>query len=73
MLAESYSKALDIVRHQDAKVLELRATASLSQLRQKQGRKAEALQMLTKIYDWFTEGFETPDLKTARALIDELA
>ena len=46
---------------------------SLSRLRQRQGRQAEALQMLTAVYNWFTEGFDTPDLKDARALSGELA
>jgi len=46
---------------------------SLSRLRQRQGRQAEALKMLTGAYNWFTEGFDTPDLKDARALIDGLS
>ncbi len=46
---------------------------SLSRLWQKQGKKAEALQMLGEIYGWFTEGFDTADLKEAKALLEELS
>jgi len=46
---------------------------SLARLWQSQGKKAEAHQILTEIYDWFTEGFDTPDLREAKALLDELA
>ena len=67
-----FNQALDIACHQNAKMLELRATVSLSQLWQRQGRRSEMLQNLTKIYDWFTEGFETKDLRAARALLDGL-
>jgi predicted ATPase len=52
---------------------ELRATVSLARLWQKQGRVDEARQMLAEIYGWFTEGFDTPDLQEARALLEELA
>jgi predicted ATPase len=65
-------KALDITRHQQAKSLELRATMSLSQLWQQQGRRVEAHQLLTETYGWFTEGFDTADLQQARALLDAL-
>ena len=51
---------------------ELRATVSLARLWQQQGKRAEARQMLVEIYNWFTEGFDTVDLKEARALLDEL-
>jgi predicted ATPase len=53
--------------------LELRATMSLARLWQQQGRKSEAHQMLTEIYGWFTEGFDTKDLQEAKALLEELA
>jgi predicted ATPase len=52
--------------------LELRAVMSLSRLWQRQGKKAETHQMLAEVYSWFTEGFDTADLKEARALLDEL-
>jgi predicted ATPase len=72
--AEAYfHKAIGVARRQKAKSLELRATTSLSRLWLKQGKKGEAYQRLTEIYDWFTEGFDTADLKEAKALLDELA
>ena len=55
-----------------AKAWELRATMSLARLLAKQGRRDEARAMLAEIYDWFTEGFDTADLKDAKALLDEL-
>jgi len=51
---------------------ELRAAVSLARLRQDQGRRAEARDLLAPVYGWFTEGFDTPDLKDAKALLDEL-
>src|SRR5207249_12196876 len=66
-------KAIDIARRQDAKSLELRAVMSLSRLWQQQGKKKQARQMLAEIYGWFTEGFDTADLKEARALREELS
>ena len=72
--AEGYFlKALAIARQQQAKSLELRAVMSLSRLWQQQGKKNEAHQMLSEIYHWFTEGFDTKDLQEAKALLDELA
>jgi predicted ATPase len=72
--AEGYfHKAIDIARRQQAKSLELRAVMSLSRLWQQQGKKEEARQMLAEIYGWFTEGFDTADLKEAKALLDELS
>jgi predicted ATPase len=53
--------------------LELRAVMSLSRLWRKQGKRDEARQMLAEIYSWFTEGFNTADLKEAKALLEELA
>jgi len=50
----------------------LRAAASLARLRREQRRRAEARDLLASVYGWFTEGFDTPDLKQAKALIDEL-
>jgi predicted ATPase len=70
---ELYRKALSIAEEQGAKLWELRAAVSLAQLRREQGRRAEAHELLAPIHGWFTEGFDTPDLKEARALLDELA
>ena len=72
--AEScFNQALDVSRRQQAKSLELRATMSLSRLWQYQGKKEEARRLLSKIYGWFIEGFDTADLKDAKALLDELS
>ncbi|MBI3303479.1 MAG: hypothetical protein HYZ72_15555, partial [Deltaproteobacteria bacterium] len=68
-----FLKAIDIARRQSAKSLELRAVMSLSRLWQQQGKQEEARRMLAEIYGWFTEGFDTADLKEARALLAELA
>ncbi|MBV8771030.1 MAG: hypothetical protein JO166_01700 [Deltaproteobacteria bacterium] len=70
---ESFRKALTIAQHQQAKSWELRAALSLTRLLIKQGRRDEARTMLTDIYSWFTEGFDTADLKDAKALLDELS
>jgi len=66
-------EALRVARRQAAKAYELRAAASLARLRRDQGRHAEARDLLAPVYGWFTEGFGTPDLKEAKALLDELA
>jgi predicted ATPase len=70
---ELYRKALSIAEEQGAKLWELRAAVSLARLRRDQGRPAEARDVLAPVYGWFTEGFETPDLKDAKLLLDELA
>jgi predicted ATPase len=70
---ELYRKALHIAEEQGAKLWELRATVSLARLRRDQGHPAEARDLLAPVYGWFTEGFDTPDLKDAKALLDELA
>jgi predicted ATPase len=70
---ELYRKALSIAEEQGAKLWELRAAVSLARLRRDQGRHAEARELLAPVYGWFTEGFGTPDLKEAKALLDELA
>jgi predicted ATPase len=70
---ELYRKALSIAREQEAKLWELRASVSLARLRRDQGRYAEAHDLLAPFYNWFTEGFDTPDLKEAKALLYELA
>jgi predicted ATPase len=69
---ELYLKALSIAEEQGAKLWELRAAASLARLRRDQGCFAEARDLVAPVYDWFTEGFDTPDLKDAKALLDEL-
>jgi predicted ATPase len=72
--AESYFRqAISIARHQQAKWWELRATTSLARLLAHHGRRDEARAMLAPIFNWFTEGFDTADLKDAKALLDELA
>src|SRR5262249_26218585 len=68
-----FHRALDVARSPQAKSLELRAATSLSRLWQQQGKYAEARQLLAEVYNWFTEGFGTPDLREAKALLDELA
>ncbi|MBI4639199.1 MAG: hypothetical protein HY731_00790 [Candidatus Tectomicrobia bacterium] len=68
-----FQQALDIARRQQAKSLELRAAVSMSRLWQSQGKKAEARKLLAEVYGWFTEGFETADLKEARALLEEIS
>jgi predicted ATPase len=65
--------AIEIARQQSAKSYELRATMSLARLLARQGRSDKAQAMLTGIYNWFTEGFDTADLKDAKALLDELS
>jgi len=69
---ELYRKALRIAQEQEAKLWELRAAVSLARLRRDQGRRAEARDLLAPVYGWFTEGFDRPDLKEAKALLDEL-
>ena len=68
-----FLKAIDIARLQQAKSLELRAMMSLSRLWKKLDKKKEARQMLTEIYRWFVEGFDTVDLLEARALWTEMS
>jgi predicted ATPase len=70
---ECFKTAIEVARQQQAKSLELRAVMSLSRLWQHQGKKAEAHKMLSEIYGWFTEGFDTKDLQEAKALLEELA
>jgi predicted ATPase len=66
----SFLRALEVARQQSAKSLELRAVMSLSCLWQKQGKREKARQMLTGIYDWFSEGSDTLDLQRARAILE---
>jgi predicted ATPase len=67
-----YRKALSIAGRQEAKLWELRAAVNLARHVDHQGRRDEARDLLAPIYDWFTEGFDTLDLKEAKALLDEL-
>ena len=66
-------EALRVARRQQAKAYELRAATSLARLWGEQGRRAEARDLLAPVYGWFTEGFDTADLKEAKALLDQLA
>src|SRR5262249_32003731 len=66
-------EALGGARRQQAKSYELRAATSLARLSGEQGRRAEARELLAPVYGWFTEGFDTADLKEAKALLNELA
>jgi predicted ATPase len=68
-----FHKALEVARRQGAKSWELRTAVSLSRLWQGQGKKEEARELLQEIYGWFTEGFDTADLKGAKALLEELS
>ena len=68
----SLRTAIDVARKQGARLFELRATVSLARLLKQQGETDEARQMLAEIYGWFTEGFDLPDLKEAKALLKEL-
>jgi len=68
-----FVKALDIARQQSAKSLELRAAMSLARLCRSQGKQREAWHQLAQIYSSFTEGFQTADLREAKALLDELS
>jgi predicted ATPase len=66
------SQALTVARRQQARSLQLRAAMSLSRLWQRQGKQAAAYQFLSEVYGWFTEGFDTTDLREAKALLEEL-
>jgi len=68
-----FARALAIAREQSARMWELRAAASLARLWRDQDRRAEAHDLLAPVYDWFTEGFDTADLKEAKVLLDALA
>jgi predicted ATPase len=69
---ELYCEAFGIAKAQEAKLWELRASVALAQTRCDQGRRAEAFDLLAPVYGWFREGFDTPDLKEAKILLDEL-
>jgi len=70
---EHFERALAVAHQQQAKSWELRAAMSLARLWRDQGKPQQARELLAPVYGWFTEGFDTLDLKSARALLDELA
>ena len=69
---KNYLASLDVAREQQARSWELRTSTSLARLWQQQGKVKEAHDLLAPVYDWFTEGFDTKDLKEAKALLSEL-
>ena len=69
---ECFLTALDIARRQQAKSLELRTAISLARLWQSQDKRHDAYELLAPVYEWFTEGFDTADLKDAKAILNEL-
>ena len=72
--AEScFRSAVEIAAAQETKSFELRPAASLARILRDQAKTTEARDLLAPIYGWFTEGFDTPDLKEAKALLDELS
>jgi predicted ATPase len=68
-----FQRAIEVARKQSAKSWELRASMSLARLLARQARCDEAREMLSEIYNWFTEGFDTADLKEAKLLLDALS
>ena len=68
-----FRRALDFAHRQEARSLELRAAMSLSRLWHQRGKRREAYDLLADVYAWFTEGFDTADLRDAKALLEELA
>jgi predicted ATPase len=69
---QHYRQAIAVAERQSAKLFQLRASVSLARLWRDQGKRVEACDLLAPIYDWFTEGFDAPDLRDAKALLDEL-
>jgi predicted ATPase len=70
--SQCFHDAIDVARGQSSKLFELRTTTSLARLLAKQGRRDEARSILPDIYNWFTEGFDVPDLIDAKSLLEEL-
>ena len=68
-----YRQAIAVAERQSARLFQLRASTSLARLWRNQGKRTEARGLLAPIYGWFTEGFDAPDLKEAKVLLDELA
>jgi predicted ATPase len=68
-----YQTAIEVARRQQAKLFELKAAMSMARLWRDQGKRNEARNLLAAIYGWFTEGFDTLDLKEAKVLLGELA
>ena len=73
LAGQAFRTAIEVAHRQKAKSWELRATTSLGRLLAKEGKRDEARAMLADIYNWFTEGFDTADLKDAKSLLDELS
>ena len=67
-----FQQAIAIAQNQQAKSFELRTATNLARLWQQQGKRQEALDLLAPVYNWFTEGFDTVDLKDTKALLEEL-
>ncbi len=72
-MSKCFERTLAVARQQQAKFWELRAAISMARLWRDQGKRYEARELLAPVYGWFTEGFDTRDLKEARKLLDELA
>jgi predicted ATPase len=70
---DSFREAIAVAQRQSAKLFELRAATRLACLRRDQGKRNEARELLAPVYGWFTEGFDTRDLKEAKALLEELS
>lgn len=70
---DSYRRAIEVAREQKARAIELRAAMELSQIWQKQGKDREARQLLSEIYNWYSEGFEQEELKKAKIVLDCLS
>jgi predicted ATPase len=70
---DCFRQALEIARRQEARSLELRAAVSLAHLWSEQNKCREAQNLLTPVYNWFTEGFDTPDLQDAKMLLEKLS
>ena len=66
-----FRQAIAVAQAQGAKSMELRAATSLARLWSKQGKRTEACERIAPLYGWFTEGFDTPDLEDAKALLDQ--
>ena len=70
---DHFRRAVQVARTQGARMWQLRATTNLARLLDRQGKRAEARAMLAEIYGWFAEGFDIPDLKDAKTLLDQLS